>query len=126
MNAGHRSGPADGTYLWQYLLGDNEKGVITARLVRNFGNYSGRKEIESIVVDDRLDYVYYSDELVGVRTYYADTAKGNTELAHFITTCLRKYLGILCSREINKALFFALSAKREYLTDLLRFSLSYL
>ena len=83
MNAVHRSGPADGTYLWQYLLGDNEKGGIAARLVRNFGNYSGRKEIESIVVDDRLDYVYYSDELVGVRTYYADTAKGNTELAHF-------------------------------------------
>lgn len=80
---GRKTGPTDGTYLWQYLLGDNGKGLVTARLVRKFGQYSGKKEIESIMVDDRLGYVYYSDELVGVRKYYADTAKGNVELAHF-------------------------------------------
>lgn len=80
---GRKTGPVDGSYLWQYLLGDDGKGVVTAKLVRKFGNYSGKKEIESIMVDDRLGYVYYSDELVGVRKYYADTARGNGELAHF-------------------------------------------
>ena len=80
---GRKTGPTDGAYLWQYLLGDNGKGVVSARLVRKFGKYSGKKEIESIMVDDRLGYVYYSDELVGVRKYYADTLQSNMELAHF-------------------------------------------
>jgi 3-phytase len=80
---GRKSGPQDVSYLWQYLLSDNGNGVVKADLVRKFGNYSGKKEIESIMVDDRLGYVYYSDELVGVRKYYADTARGNSELAIF-------------------------------------------
>lgn len=80
---GRKSGPRDGSYLWQYLLADNGSGVVTARLVRKFGQYSGLKEIESIMVDDRLGYVYCSDEGVGVRKYYADTVRGNTELALF-------------------------------------------
>jgi 3-phytase len=82
---GRKTGPQDGTYLWQYLLYDNGRDAVGARLVRKFGNYSGRKEIEAIMVDDRLGYVYYSDEGVGVRKYYADTAKGNQELALFAT-----------------------------------------
>jgi 3-phytase len=80
---GRKTGPTDGTYLWQYLLTDNGSGVVTARLVRKFGQYSGKNEIESIMVDDRLGYVYYSDEGVGVRKYFADTLRGNAELALF-------------------------------------------
>jgi 3-phytase len=80
---GRKNGPQDGTYLWQYLLSDNGHGVVGAKLVRKFGLYSGRKEIESIMVDDRLGYVYCSDEGVGVRKYYADTIRGNGELALF-------------------------------------------
>jgi len=80
---GRKNGPTDGTYLWQYLLGDNGRGIVSARLVRKFGQYSGMKEIESIMVDDKLGYVYCSDEGVGVRKYYADTLRGNTELALF-------------------------------------------
>lgn len=80
---GRKSGPQDGTYLWQYRLEDNGRGAVSARLVRKFGKYSGRNEIESIMVDDRLGYVYYSDEGVGVRKYFADSAKGNEELALF-------------------------------------------
>lgn len=83
---GRKSGPTDGTYLWQYLLEDNGKGRVKARLVRKFGAYSGLKEIESIAVDDELGYVYYSDEGKGVRKYYADPEKGNKELALFATT----------------------------------------
>ncbi|WP_229208887.1 phytase [Dyadobacter luticola] len=83
---GRKSGPTDGTYLWQYLLEDDGTGSVKATLVRKFGAYSGFKEIESIAVDDELGYVYYSDEGKGVRKYYADPEKGNKELAFFATT----------------------------------------
>lgn len=83
---GRKSGPTDGTYLWQYLLDDDGTGTVRASLVRKFGNYSGLKEIESIAVDDQLGYVYYSDEGKGVHQYYADPEKGNNELALFATT----------------------------------------
>jgi 3-phytase len=77
-----KSGPAEG-YLEQYLLKDNGKGKVVGELVRKFGKYSGKKEIESIAVDNELGYVYYSDEQVGIRKYYADPQKGNEELALF-------------------------------------------
>ena len=83
---GRKSGPTDGTYLWQYLLEDDGTGKVKASLVRKFGKYSGLKEIEAIAVDDELGYVYYSDEGKGVRKYYADPEKGNAELALFATT----------------------------------------
>jgi len=83
---GRKSGPTNGTYLWQYLLEDNGSGQVKASLVRKFGQYSGLKEIEAIAVDDKLGYVYYSDEGKGVRKYYADPEKGNDELALFATT----------------------------------------
>ena len=79
---GRKNGPADGTYLWQYLLEDSS-GTVRARLVRKFGKFSGKKEIEAIAIDDALGYVYYSDEGFGVRKYYADPANGNEELAVF-------------------------------------------
>ncbi|WP_160712577.1 phytase [Chitinophaga solisilvae] len=76
-----KSGPATG-YLWQYQLTDSN-GHVTGTLVRKFGTYSGKKEIESVAVDNELGYVYYSDEQTGVRRYHADPAKGDTELALF-------------------------------------------
>ena len=82
---GRKSGPTEG-YLWQYLLEDDTKGMVKATLVRKFGKYSGKKEIEAIAVDDALGFVYYSDETVGVRKYYANPDKGNQELALFATT----------------------------------------
>lgn len=78
-----KSGP-DGSYLWQYALQDSA-GVVVAKPVRQFGAFKGGKEIESIVVDDALGYVYYSDEGAGVRKYYADPSQGNQELAVFAT-----------------------------------------
>ncbi|MBC7933809.1 MAG: phytase [Rhizobacter sp.] len=82
---GRKTGPANGTYLWQYLLSDDGKGKLTAKPVRKFGQYSGTLEIEAIAVDDRLGYIYYADEGTGVRKYYADPARGNEELALFAT-----------------------------------------
>lgn len=82
---GRKAGPTDGTYLWQYLLEDNGSGAVQATLARKFGEFSGKKEIEAIAVDNELGYIYYSDEQHGVRKYYADPAKGNEELALFAT-----------------------------------------
>lgn len=81
---GGKSGPND-HYLAQYAL-RAENGRVSAAKVREFGNYSGKKEIESIFVDDELGYVYYSDEGVGVRKYHADPDSGSKELALFATT----------------------------------------
>lgn len=75
-------GPTEG-YLEQYLLTDAGNGKVTGELVRKFGRFSGKKEIESIAVDNELGYVYYSDEQTGIRKYYADPSKGNEELALF-------------------------------------------
>ena len=80
---GRKTGPTTGGYLWQYELADDGAGHVKAMLVRKFGNYSGKKEIESIAVDNELGYIYYSDEQFGVRQYYADPEKGNEELAVF-------------------------------------------
>jgi 3-phytase len=83
---GRKNGPTTGGYIWQYELSDNGKGQVKATFIRKFGTYSGKKEIESIAVDDALGYVYYSDEGVGVRKYYAEPSKGDQELALFATT----------------------------------------
>ncbi len=82
---GRKSGPKDGSYLWQYLLEDDGSGKVKATHVRAFGLYSGIKEIESITVDDELGYVYYSDEQYGVHKYHADPDHPDaaTELALF-------------------------------------------
>ncbi len=82
---GRKTGPQTGGYLWQYLLSDNGSGAVNARLVRKFGEYSGKKEIEAIAVDNEMGYVYYSDEQYGVRQYYADPAAGDKQLALFAT-----------------------------------------
>ena len=84
---GGKSGPAEG-YLWQYRLADAGNGTLRGDKVRAFGAYSGKKEIESITVDGALGYVYYSDETVGIRKYWADPdhADAARELALFATT----------------------------------------
>ncbi|RZJ89052.1 MAG: phytase [Chryseobacterium sp.] len=80
---GRKTGPNDGGYLWQYQLSDDGTGHVKADLVRKFGKYSGKKEIEAIAVDNELGYVYYCDEQFGIRKYYADPARGNDELSLF-------------------------------------------
>ncbi|UCE08833.1 MAG: phytase [bacterium] len=84
---GRKEGPTDGSYLWQYLLRDDGIGNVKGAKVREFGIWSGKKEIEAIAVDDESSYVYYSDEGVGVRKYYADPDAENAdqELALFGT-----------------------------------------
>jgi 3-phytase len=84
---GGKSGPTEG-YLGQYRLEDDGAGKVKMTLVRYFGAYSGKKEIEAIAVDNELGYVYYSDETYGVHKYLADpdAPEANKELALFATT----------------------------------------
>lgn len=77
-----KTGP-DGSYIHQYEIIVNSKGNPTAQLVREFGSFSGIKEIEAIAVDDKNGFVYYSDEQHCIKQYYADPEKGNKELACF-------------------------------------------
>lgn len=78
---GRKMGPTD-NYLYQYELSADSMGV-NANLVRKFGKFSGKKEIEAIAVDDEMGFVYYSDEGVCMRKYYAEPNKGNDELNCF-------------------------------------------
>lgn len=80
---GRKTGPTDGSYLWQYRLDDDGKGNVKGTLVRKFGFYSGKKEIESIAVDNELGYVYHSDEQHGIHKSYAHPDSSNIELALF-------------------------------------------
>lgn len=81
---GRKDGPKTG-YLWQYELVMDSTGLFTAKLARRFGTFSGKKEIESIAVDNELGYVYYSDEGAGVHKYYAHPDSSDRELALFAT-----------------------------------------
>lgn len=74
-----KTGPSEG-YLWQYRLQDDGTGNVKGTVVRKFGKYSGKKEIESIAVDNELGYVYYSDEQVGTRKYLADPDSSAREI----------------------------------------------
>jgi 3-phytase len=82
---GRKVGPSIG-YLYQYLLYGDSAGVVKGQFIRKFGTFSGKKEIESIVVDNELGYVYCSDEGVGVRKYYAHPDSTDQELALFATS----------------------------------------
>ncbi|MGB5943023.1 MAG: phytase [Leeuwenhoekiella sp.] len=79
---GRKSGPKT-DYLYQYKIKPKDAGSVGVDLVRKFGKFSGRKEIEAIAVDDALGYVYYSDEMECVRKYQAEPNAGKEELACF-------------------------------------------
>jgi 3-phytase len=79
---GRKSGPT-GSYLWQYELSGSGKNAV-GKVVRKFGAYSGKKEIEAIAVDNELGTILYCDEQFGIRKYNADPAlNDNKELALF-------------------------------------------
>jgi len=79
-----KQGPS-GAYLWQYRLRDGGDGTVAMDKVRAFGEFVGGHEIEAVVVDDELGYVYYADETAGIHKYHADpdVADANRELAFF-------------------------------------------
>ena len=83
-----KEGPRE-AYLWQYRLAE-VGGKVTATFVRRFGRFSASEvreenEIEAVVVDDPLGYVYYADEAAGIHKWHADPdhPDAGKELAHF-------------------------------------------
>jgi 3-phytase len=70
--------PAQG-YLHQYRLIDDGTGTIRGVFARSFGEWSGKKEIEAIGVDNELGFVYYSDEGYGIRKFHADPAADDAD-----------------------------------------------
>lgn len=85
-----KSGPTDGTYLWQYRLEEGADGNVTGRLVRTFGAFTGKKEIEAVAVDNERGFVYYSEEGVGVRKYHAHSDSTSSELNFFAQRDVRE------------------------------------
>ena len=81
-----KTGPSGG-YLWQYLIEDDGTGNLKFTKVREFGAVSEGGEIEAVVVDDELGYIYYCDENAGIHKYLADpdAPAANDELALFGT-----------------------------------------
>jgi 3-phytase len=84
-----KEGPREG-YLWQYRLADAGGGRLAATFVRRFGTFSAttvreENEIEAVVVDDVLGFVYYADEADGIHKWHADPdhRDAGRELAHF-------------------------------------------
>ena len=78
---GRKNWPRDG-YLHQYLISSDSLGMHS-KLVRTFGSFSGKKEIEAIAVDNENGIVYYSDEMYGIRKYHAEPSAGDKEIYAF-------------------------------------------
>ncbi len=95
---GRKTGPENG-YLYQYKIDADTTGVIHSTMVRKFGKFSGKKEIEAIAVDAELGFVYYSDEQYGVRKYYIEPDMGNEEISVFGTDLFQEDIeGIAIAR----------------------------
>jgi 3-phytase len=79
-----KEGPEEG-YLGQYRLSLNSAGEIDAKEVRRFGLCKPGGEIEALLVDDELGFVYAAEETFGIRKYHADpdASNSNQELAVF-------------------------------------------
>ena len=98
---GRKNGPKEG-YLHQYLLTSDSLGVH-AKLVRTFGNFSGKKEIEAIAVDNESATVYYSDEMHGIRKYHAEPSEGDEEISTFGSAYFERDIeGIAIAKYANK------------------------
>lgn len=81
-----KSGPRR-DYLGQYELVSNGQ-TIDVKFVRYFGDFQGA-EIESIVIDDQLGHIYYSDEGYGIRKYPVDPNSSETQQLGLINTTNR-------------------------------------
>jgi 3-phytase len=85
-----KEGPETG-YLWQYRLEDDGRGRVRAEKVRELGHAAPGAEIEALVVDDVLGYVFYAQEARGLHKWHADPdhPEADTELALFATEGFR-------------------------------------
>ncbi|WP_439150977.1 phytase [Winogradskyella sp.] len=108
-----KEGPIN-NYLYQYQLISDSLGIST-RLVRKFGQFSRKKEIEAIAVDNELGFIYYSDEDHCIRKYYADPKKGNEELSCFGSDYFNRDIeGIAIAKYQNNSGFLIVSNQQSH------------
>jgi 3-phytase len=71
--------------LWQYRLEDDGQGRVRAVKVRELGGIVLGNEVEAIVVDDALGFVYYAEEPRAIHKWHADPDHEDAarELARF-------------------------------------------
>lgn len=77
--------------LWQYLLEDDGHGRVRAVKVRELGTIDAGSEVEAVVVDDALGFVYYAEEPKAIHKWHADPdhPQAAAELARLATTGFR-------------------------------------
>lgn len=97
-----KTGPKE-SYLHQYRLVPTSNRKVGVEFVRAFGQFSGKKEIEAIAVDQALGYVYCADETVGIRKYPADPdhPHAQKELGFFATQFKGDHEGIALFTPLN-------------------------
>lgn len=72
-------------YVWQYKLVAGSNGTIDLVKVREIG-YHVPTEVEAIVADDELGFVYFAEEEIGIHKHYAEPSRPSTRLALFGTS----------------------------------------
>ena len=77
--------------LWQYRLEDDGHGRVRAVKVRELGTIEAGSEVEAVVVDDALGFVYYAEEPKALHKWHADPGhpQAAAELARLGTTGFR-------------------------------------
>jgi 3-phytase len=77
--------------LWQYRLEDDGTGRVRAVKVRELGEIAPGNEVEAVVVDDPLGFVYYAEEPRAIHKWHADPdhPAAARELARFGETGFR-------------------------------------
>jgi 3-phytase len=73
-----KEGPTEG-YLWQYRLEDDGQGRVRSRKVRELGSALPGAEVEAVLVDDELGFVYYAEERRGIHKWAADPDAADKE-----------------------------------------------
>lgn len=67
-------------YVWQYKLVPGANGTIDLVKVREIGHHVPT-EVEAIVADDELGFVYFAEEEIGIHKHYAEPSRPSQRLA---------------------------------------------
>jgi 3-phytase len=69
--------------LWQYRLEDDGEGRVRGAKVRELGTIEPGSEVEAVVIDDALGFVYYAEEPRAIHKWHADPGhwRASAELA---------------------------------------------
>ncbi|MBS0653318.1 MAG: phytase [Verrucomicrobia bacterium] len=69
--------------LIQIALSDNGNGRVQGSILRTFGGKEVQNVVEGMCADDKLGYLYCSDENIGIMKFYAEPERGNDLINRF-------------------------------------------